>query len=235
MAGEAITITVTQADATPRVPENLAPVTVTVTVDEPIVEAPGASHAAGADKTTLTIPAETITVEGQKPITIPMSVVTVSDWPPHAPGAASATLGPAAPNAPTPAPVLPDGVQGKVGWTAIIPEAPYTPGPSPPASSTAFFEPAVSGLPGIPIFEAPARCGPNSPRCDDDQYCDPQPLCAGGATCPGVCLPVFGGKFSQPPAVRNQIWDKVMADGIYKVDVKIAEVRYVAPRPATAR
>jgi hypothetical protein len=221
MAGEAITITVTQtADMSRISSENLGPVTITVTVDEPIVESPVGSQGADA-KTTLTIPAETISVEGQQPITIPMSVVTVTDWPPRAP---------------TPAPVLPDGVPGKpIGWTAIIPEAPFTPGPSSRAASTAFFEPAASGLPGVPIFEVPAKCGPNSPRCDDDLYCDPQPLCAGGAACPGVCLPMYGGKFSQPPAVRNQIWDKIMAEGIYKVDVAVTEVRYLTTLARSTR
>jgi hypothetical protein len=222
MAGAPVTITVTAA-VTPRISENLGPVTITITVDEPIVE-PTNSQGIGADKTTLTIPAETISVEGQQPITIPMSVVTVTDWPPRAPG----DTGPRAPNTPTPAPVYPEGVPGKpIGWTAIVPEAPFTPGPSPRAASTAFFEPAASGLPGVPIFEAPNKCGPNAPRCDDDLYCDPQPLCAAAGSCPGVCLPVYGGKFSQPPAVRNQIWDKVMAEGIYKVDVAVTEVRYL--------
>jgi hypothetical protein len=144
--------------------------------------------------------------------------------------------GPTAPNAPTAAPTMPEGAPGKpIGWTAIIPEAPFTPGPAPRAASTAFFEPAASGLPGVPLFEAPAKCGPNSPRCDDDLYCDPQPLCAAGSSCPGVCLPVFGGKFSQPPTVRNQIWDKVMSEGIYKVNVVVTEVRYLAERTTLAR
>jgi hypothetical protein len=186
----------------------------------------------GPPKTTLTIPAETISVEGQAPITIPMSIVTVTEWPPRG----ANDYGPTAPNKPTPAPSPPEGAPGKpIGWTAIIPEAPFTPGPSVKAASTAFFEPAASGFPGVPIFEAPSRCGPNSPRCDDDLYCDLQPLCAAGSTCPGVCLPVYGGKFSQPPAVRNQIWDKVMAEGIYKVNVVVTEVRYLAGPTTLAR
>jgi hypothetical protein len=237
VAGQAMTITVTQnpVDTPWPASQNLGPVTVTVTVDEPIVEEPiiiqGAPSQAGLPRTILTIPAETISVEGQQPITIPMSIVTVTEWPPR-----GADYGPTAPSKPTPAPVLPDGAPGKpVGWTAIIPEAPYTPGPSAKAASTVFFEPAASGLPGVPIFEVPAKCGPNSPRCDDDLYCDPQPLCGAGAACPGVCLPVYGSKFSQPPMVRNQIWDKVMAEGIYKVDVVVTEVRYLAERTTLLR
>ena len=56
------------------------------------------------------------------------------------------------------------------------------------------------------------------------QYCDPQPLCDTGSTCPGVCLPLFGGKYSQPDRTRNQIWDKVMSEGIYKVAVTVTKV-----------
>lgn len=53
---------------------------------------------------------------------------------------------------------------------------------------------------------------------------DPQPLCKDGLACPGVCLPMFGGKFSQPDNIRNQIWDKVMSEGIYQVKVTVTKV-----------
>jgi hypothetical protein len=198
------------------------------------------------EKHTLTIPPETIAVPGGETITISGSTVTVTGpWPP--PGAAGYTPTPAqwtgiaglisssrtldtganSPVMTTPIPIsqspsdsiaLTPGFKA-VGWTPINPEMPYTPVPEPPASSTAFFEPPQQNLPGIPIFEAPSRCGPNSPRCDDQQYCDPQPLCDGGSSCPGVCLPLYGGKYSQPDSIRNQIWDKVMSEGIYRVKV----------------
>jgi hypothetical protein len=80
----------------------------------------------------------------------------------------------------------------------------------------------------VPLIEIPAKCGPNSPRCDDGLYCDPQPLCNIGLDCPGVCLPYYGGRYSQPDLVRRQIWDKVMAEGIYQVVVTVTEVRQVS-------
>jgi hypothetical protein len=119
------------------------------------------------------------------------------------------------------------------GWTPINPESPYTPGPQSQALSTAFFEPPIDKSPGVPIFEAPNKCGPNSPRCDDQQYCDPQPLCDTGTSCPGICLPLYGGKFSMPDSLRNQIWDKVMSEGIYKVKVTVTQVRQVVQGSTT--
>lgn len=191
------------------------------------------------ERHTLTIPDETIAVPGGQTITIPGSIVTVTGpWPP--PGAAGYTPTPAewtyaTPSTGTPgttgAPVGPP-ARKVSGWTAINPEAPFTPGTEAPAASTAFFEPPKNNSPGIPLFEAPNRCGPNSPRCDDGAYCDPQPLCDSGSTCPGVCLPFYGGKFSQPDATRNQIWDKVMSEGIYKIKVSVTKVLQV-PKEAT--
>jgi len=218
--------------ASPLPTNSLEPVTVTVVVDEPPIPTgglvqPGMGQNApqspsGPDKqpyiqhlTAMTIPAETISVEGQEPIYIPMSIVTVSEWPPKGAGSELGKL--------NGSPVTQPPAGKVVGWTAVNPEAAYTPGPSPPASSTAFYEPKASGYPGIPLFHTPIQCGPNFPRCEDETYCDPQPLCYEG--CPGLCLPLYGGKYSQPLDIRNQIWDKAMSEGIYQINIRVTEVR----------
>jgi hypothetical protein len=196
------------------------------------VPPPGTALVSTVEKHTLTIPDEVIAVPGGQTIRIPGSTVTVTGpWPP--PGAGGYTPTPAKwTGLPGVTPSAASGASASItaplrrasGWTPVNPEAPYTPGPEPVAASTAFFEPAKGNNPGVPIFEAPSKCGPNSPRCDDAQYCDPQPLCDAGTTCPGVCLPLYGGKFSQPENVRNSIWDKVMSEGIYKIKVQVTKV-----------
>jgi hypothetical protein len=210
-----VIVTVTEGD--PGVPfyDDLEPVTVIVT------DWGGMPAGPFADSPTslMTIPPETIAVPGQETITIPGSVVTITGaWPPPGAGQSTPITDPNDPD------WAPTATRPRNGWTAVEAETPYSPGPDPPRS-TAFFEPAVSGKSaGIPLLETPAKCGPNSPRCDDERYCDPQPLCQ-GQDCPGVCLPFYGGKYSQPDGVRAQIWDKVMAEGIYVVVVNVREIR----------
>jgi hypothetical protein len=198
------------------------------------VPPPGTNLPITVEKHTLTIPDETIAVPGGQTIRIPGSTVTVTGpWPPPGAGGYTPTpaqwtglpgVTPGSNNAPGATASITAPLRRASGWTPVNPEAPYTPGPQPVAASTAFFEPAKGNSPGVPIFEAPNKCGPNSPRCDDAQYCDPQPLCDTGSTCPGVCLPLYGGKFSQPENVRNSIWDKVMSEGIYKIKVQVTKI-----------
>jgi hypothetical protein len=43
-------------------------------------------------------------------------------------------------------------------------------------------------------------------------------------------LPFYAGTYSQPDDIRGQIWNKVMADGIYRTVERMVEVRRIVKR-----
>ena len=196
--------------------EDLPPIT--VTVDAPVYP--------DAPVTTVTVPPEVVVGPGGETTTLAGSLVTLTgQWPQDT----AAAMDPNDPNNPNNPNWTPSFTRPRNGWTAVNENTPYTPGPDPP-KTTVFYEPAVGNQnPGVPLLEAPTKCGPNLGRCDDQKYCDPQPLCTAGLDCPGLCLPLYGGQYSQPESVRGQIWDKAMAEGLYQIHVSVKEIRIAHP------
>jgi hypothetical protein len=123
-----------------------------------------------------------------------------------------------------------------VQTSPAVPDPEFTPGPDKPTDveEPPFFDPGL-GPTGGPIsvipadMQSPARCGPNQPNCADGYYCDPQPLCAIGQNCPGLCLPKLASIYSQPDNMRGAVWDKAMRDGIYRIALLVTEIRTAIP------
>lgn len=120
----------------------------------------------------------------------------------------------------------------------VGPEVPFVPSAEPPidVETAPFFDPgpnpSSSSGPSIVIpnaMQAPSKCGPNLPSCAELYYCDPQPLCAIGKECPGLCFPKFGGIYSQPEDLRGATWDKAMKEGVYRIALVVTEVRTAVP------
>lgn len=129
------------------------------------------------------------------------------------------------PNAPTPT------APADFTPTPIADPTEFIPGADAPLETDQpIFDPGpAANAPSViipPELQAPSTCGPNNP-CGQTTgyYCDPQPLCSQGQTCPGLCFPKFGGQYSQPDNVRQAAWDKAMKEGVYRVQVNVREIR----------
>jgi hypothetical protein len=184
-------------------------------------------------------PVETLTTIPPEWGSAPYNPFDTAAHPP--PTQAPPTASPQITPAPTGAPENPPGPT-PVPTTSIVPLAEFTPGPDAPTDVDLppLFDPGLgpTGGPVVVIpadMQSPARCGPNQPNCADAYYCDPQPLCAIGQNCPGLCLPKLASIYSQPDNMRSAVWDKAMKDGIYRLAIVVTEIRTAIPIVTNAK